>query len=785
MSKKYEIVTVNNIKRVKALRSWTVQGRRVNAGDVGGAVFNERTLSQDGDAWIFSGRLDNPLIRVGGDSVVNIGEYAPTICPFVNIFGTSSVDSNFNVNFATAIISGAQALTPAMMEQGDYSGTVGNPITKVSNPQSVRKTEKVFTGGAAFALPAPAAGYRVKAIAVDADGTAVYSTGYVTAASNIPAGAHSYAYIVVGKSPAAAIVPADVTAAALTFPNISAGTINIVDSHVTLTGQNTGRVTLDPSTVGGENTTNIIGSTVQVNCTAGTQKLILACDLINTNANITMQTTNISVLGNYRNVKNLVWSVISRASLPELRNIVQATDCNNFVMDGANINPAAIDAANAISTPYKFIRCNMNKAAIVNQPKINNTYVGINFDLATADLGRLTVGSIARLVSSNVNGMYRLGEGTGGIGALVESYESVKDLNLALSANITKTYNTTIYADAYLKGQITFEGTNVFGNAVKKPKTRTIDVARVAVQGAFDATATGGKITGVAASGTVCVIPWPIKLRTAKGLTISGLTGRLQAAFYCTNASSVISKVIGWGGDRDLTGVTGVEQPQCYVAFHYDNNAAITPADLAGVTIETYNGCKIVNAKTGTMTIAGNVRVEENAVLKDTSIEGTGYFGGDSVTETSIAAIVPQPINGYAFMKDNAVFSSSSFSSNSSITRLHMQGNARMTGAVASANVNLVMKDNAEYNGQLYGICDITLEDRTIIPASLGVTAASYGKLTMKGRASLGANITIKGDITLCDNFRNTAAKTYSGKRVYASQDAPQYDDNVKTKYDF
>lgn len=782
MSRKYEIVNVGGVNRVRALRSWVVQGRQVNVGDVGGAVFDERTLSQDGDAWIFSGRLDNPLVRVGGDSVVNIGEYAPTICPFVNIFGTSSVDSNFNVSFATTLISNAQALTPAMMEQGDYAGTVGNPITKVSNPQSVRKTEKVFTGGAAFALPAPATGYQVKAIAVDADGTVVYSTGYVTAATNIPAGAHSYAYIIVGKSPTAATVPADVTAAALTFPNRSAGTINIVDSHVTLTGQNTGYVTLDPSVSNADNVTNIVGSTVNVTRTVGTPKLILACDLINTNANITMRAYDITVIGNYRNVKNLVWSVISWAILPELRNIVQATDCDNFVMDNVNINMTAINAAKAIGTPYKFIRCNMNKAAIVNQPLIKNTYVGINFDLATADLGRSTVGSIARLVSSNVNGMYRLAD-SNNRGGLIESFDSVKDLDLALSANITKTYNTTIYADAYLKGQITFEGTNVFGGS-RSHGGRFFDASRMAVQGTFNAVVTGGTITGVAASGTVCVIPWPIKLRTAKGLTISGLTGRLQAAFYCTNAKSVITNVIGWGGDRDLTGVTGAEQPQCYVAFRYNNNAAIKPEDLAGVTIETYNGCKIVNTRTGIMTIKGNVRVEDNAVLKDTSIEGTGYFGGDSVTETPTAATVLQPINGYAFMKDNAVFSPATFSS-SSITRLHMQGNARMTGAVASANVNLVMKDNAEYNGQLYGICDITLEDRTIIPASLGVTAASYGKFTMKGRASLGANITIKGDITLCDNFRNTAAKTYSGKRVYASQDAPQYDDNVKTKYDF
>lgn len=65
MSRKYEIVNVGGLSRVRALRSWVVQGRQVNVGDVGGAVFDERTLSQDGACWIFSGRLDNPLVRVG------------------------------------------------------------------------------------------------------------------------------------------------------------------------------------------------------------------------------------------------------------------------------------------------------------------------------------------------------------------------------------------------------------------------------------------------------------------------------------------------------------------------------------------------------------------------------------------------------------------------------------------------------------------------------------------------------------------------------------------------
>lgn len=785
MSRKYEIVNVGGVKRVRALRSWVVQGRQVNVGDVGGAVFDERTLSQDGDAWIFSGRLDNPLVRVGGDSVVSIGEYAPTICPFVNIFGTSSLDSDFPVGFEAEKGTGAKALTPAMMEAGGYDGAVGQKIVKVGNGNLIRKTEKMFTGGGSFSIPAPAEGYGIRVWAVDSDGVIVYSSGsqIVAAAAVIPAGSHAYAYLTVGKLPTAATVPADITAAALTFPVRREATINIVDSHITLTGQSSGYVYINPSSGMDEatNTTNIECSTVQVNRTLGSQFLNLFCDLINTKATINMANSSVGVMGVYKNVKNLVWGSINWSRIPFFRTGIQATDCNNFVMDGINIPVATANGVSASNLPLVFIRCNMNKANIVNQPLIKNTYVDINFDLATADLGKLTAGAIMSLVSSNVNGMYRLKTGEGTIGALVEAYESVKDWKLS---GVQDAYNTTIYADAYLKGQITFEGTNVFGNAVKKPKTRTIDVARVAVQGRLNGIIVGRAITGVLADNTYCTIPLPVNLRTAKGLTVKGITGNLQCGFYVTDGKSVISSIIGWAGDRDLTGL-GVDNPQCYVTFRRSNSTAIKPEDLAGVTIETYNGSKIVNAKTGTMTIKGNVRVEDNAVLKDTSIEGTGYFGGDSVTETSTAATVPQPINGYAFMKDNAVFSPSSFSSSSSITCLHMQGNARMTGEVASANVNLVMKDNAEYNGQLYGICDITLEDRTIIPASLGVTAASYGKFTMKGRASLGANITIRGDITLCDNFRNTAAKAYSGKRVYASQDAPRYDNNVKTQYDF
>ena len=69
--KKYEIITVGSDKRVRALRSWAVGDRYVNIGDVGGIVYDEKTLSQDGACWLFRGNFGFPGARIGGDSIVH------------------------------------------------------------------------------------------------------------------------------------------------------------------------------------------------------------------------------------------------------------------------------------------------------------------------------------------------------------------------------------------------------------------------------------------------------------------------------------------------------------------------------------------------------------------------------------------------------------------------------------------------------------------------------------------------------------------------------------------
>lgn len=777
MSRKYEIVNVGGLSRVRALRSWVVQGRQVNVGDVGGAVFDERTLSQDGACWIFSGRLDNPLVRVGGDSVVNIVNVNPSRAPFVNIFGTSSLDANAGLSFDVGSLSSASPLTPGKMEQGGWDGSAGQPVTKIFASNQIRSTVRMFTGGGEWVVPAPAPGYSIRVIATDADGIVVHNSGNVSKEVTVPAGAHAYAYIIVMKSPLSAIVPADVTAAALTFQSYAEATLNIVDSHITVTSPDTGYVYIAASGDYQGNVTNIEGSTLQVNRAGGTPRLNLVCDLINTSATVTIGTGNVSVLGVYKNVKNLVWGAFSWVRPLKSRTIIQATDCDNFVMDGANIPGKTVEAAN---TPLVFIRCNMNKASIVNQPLINNTYIDINFDLATADLNKLTSGG-AQLISSNVNGMYRLDVGGNSMGALVESYESIK----SATVNSPAGYGTTIYADAYLNGSISLSGTNVIGNAVKRPKERTFNA--IPVKGSPNTGTVGGIITGVIPNNTESIVVPPYRISGNK-LIITIPVG-LEAAGAITNGKNLIISNTGWQtGTYDASGLVH-QGVNFFLRIRKSGGGVINSiSEVMGVTVTISNGCKIINTKATPVVIAGNVRVEENAVLKDVSVTGTGYFGGNSVIEAPTALTAPMPIKGAAYMKDNAVFSPDTVAAGAGVSLLDMRDKAVFSGTLAVANTfyNITMADNARFLGLTSARSGFVMRGNSFVDASATIAGACMGLLVMTGKARIeSGNLAAVGYITLTGNYRQTATKTWTGKRVIDSQDAPTHDNNVKTQYDF
>ena len=151
--KKYEIITVGSDKRVRALRSWQVGDRYVNIGDVGGIVYDEKTLSQDGACWLFRGNFGFPGARIGGDSIVDVGEAAPDAggSPDVDILG-SSVVVGAPVRFASdRTAADAVVLTAADFEQGGfgYTSPIGTNLEnwKVISPNYVRTVKPIFAGG--------------------------------------------------------------------------------------------------------------------------------------------------------------------------------------------------------------------------------------------------------------------------------------------------------------------------------------------------------------------------------------------------------------------------------------------------------------------------------------------------------------------------------------------------------------------------------------------------------------------------------------------------------------
>ena len=77
---------------------------------------------------------------------------------------------------------------------------------------------------------------------------------------------------------------------------------------------------------------------------------------------------------------------------------------------------------------------------------------------------------------------------------------------------------------------------------------------------------------------------------------------------------------------------------------------------------------------------------------------------------------------------------------------------------------------------------DLFMNDNTVISGAVSVS----GSLTMKDNAIVSAGtLTAYGDITVCGSYNQTANKTWTGKRTITDVNAPEYDNNVKTQYDF
>ena len=780
--KKYEIITVGSDKRVRALRSWQVGDRYVNIGDVGGIVYDEKTLSQDGACWLFRGNFGFPGARIGGDSIVDVGEatLSATGAPNVDILGSSVVVGGKLCFVSDLTATDTVVLTANDFEQGgfNYAAGVNWETMKVTSASYIRSKAPIFSGGIPVTVKCAVEGYTVQAYILDRDGNGMAATEPTNTGAGVtitvPAG--QYFVLRLTKNPSATIVPADATAAQITFTGTYETKLSIIDSRVAINpATGTGTAILKPGgthsmTPGAKYPEAIIrNSKVTMNALAAANRTFrIRGQIIGSTATLDATTGAVTVVGKYSNVKSLMASGLITTNTGEaLYDCIQATDCNDFAVS-PKIFPG-INAAYAARVPFIFQGCNVPGGRFYHHAQIANTYKNIDFALAQAGLDKVLPGGF--LVSSEVEGMYRVFRSDlGAIGSLVESYGSVSSL-VATGA----TYGTTIYKDAYVSGKFDFAGTNVFGNTKKHDTSNTQDVSGVLVKGLFNATTNGTTISGVVANNARAVVSKPFRVSGAGGVSVSSPAG-VECNIYLTDAANKIIVNTGYVSGTNAPSVPALPAVYAYVAARKTDGSDILSTDeFKGVTVTVYNGCKIVNTGTTAVIMKGNIRVEDNATLINASISGTGYFGGNCVASGL-------SVNGCVYMKDNASIIRTVASG--PIRNLRMTENAYAVLGDFALNGRIHLSDNARFTPTAAGLSegDLVMKDNAVVSGAVTIG----GVLTVKDNAKVSAGaLSTYGDITLCGSYNQTVSKSQVGKRVIDNENAPEYDNNVKTKYDF
>lgn len=784
MIKKYEIINDGGKKRIKALRSFHVQGRYVNIGDVGGIVFDENTLSQEGNAWIFSGNLNYPSIHVSGDSIVDTNGYEAEVTdlrPFVNVTGTSVLIGAHDF-VTSALVS--RELAVADVEQGSIGIAPGTTYEerKVDDAKVIRLKSLIYAGKTTGNITASEGGYEVRALRYDSNKRLVSSSSW---GATVAISGADYIAILIRKTPDAATVPADITAAKVALPALSVEAyLDINDSRLEF--QYTSAMTV-ATKVNPANTAQIDvyksvidGSNLTISKTgAGAFVANIFADVVKCNVRFSAVSNNSLLIGNFSNVSEIINDgSYSFAVSNATKNKINVRDCYTFAQSETVLPTSALSAA-PTNMPFTFIRCNAPDGRFYHNARIKNTYTDIDFSKARKDLRKISGNYY--MASSEVEGMYRLFT-PGNIGSmLVEDYESVKNLEAAVAS-----YDTTIYRDAYFKGKFEFAGTNVFGNKVPgHPRARVLNVQSRAVQGDFNAVSQGGTITSATGvANRVCVLE-AFRINGPTGILISGAPAGIEVSAVFVSATDTVVSASGWASTPWTPAPVALAYKAVYLRFRKSNDSPIAPEDLAGITVTVYNGCKIINTGSTAINMKGNIRVEDNASLVNASVTGSGYFGGNSVTYYNPAVWASLDFVGTVYMKDKTVFAPTALTGACALVR--MEGNAKFIGSVdvASTNLSFIMRDNAVIEGKANTRSGVVMSGNSKVAAAGQIMAASRGVLVMEDNASIEANTTVIGAITLSGNYKGNVVKTWTGKRTITSVNAPEYDDNVKTEYDF
>lgn len=472
--KKYEIIEDGGRKRIRSLRDFTVQDRHVCVGDLGGYVYDERTLGQRGGAWIFSGSLEYPGIHVIDEAIVDMGsnEAFANSARMNRVFirGNSRIMGMMQfVSSATSEVT----QTPAMYEQGYYEGYAGAPFEATAREATdkVRSKTMVWSAGVGKVIM-PNENYEIMCNKLDEDGVTLATTAWRTGGPDVTIDlSDAPAFVLnVRKKAGGAITPADITAAGFKIQGSVLSKMDLNDVTLSVTYDRAATPGTALKVLHANNLVSVLDTAdIRVSYSpTSSSGLCVNCELYRTNAVIGLTPGKYgSLVGTFRDTELITIdpTFLGLYSYASNRKIMSVSDCKEVVLSSKTQPDLA--EFNRQNSELVFRGCNVPMGIFYyDHNPGGNIYEGIDFTKSSEHLGKtLPKQAQTILVSSTVEGMYRLYHKADDkvFGMLVQDYASVENMGYGV---LEASYDSVVYSDCVLDGVFNITGCNVFGGTL-------------------------------------------------------------------------------------------------------------------------------------------------------------------------------------------------------------------------------------------------------------------------------------------------------------------------------
>lgn len=472
--KKYEIIEDGGRKRIRSLRDFTVQDRHVCPMELGGYVYDDKTLSQEGNCWIFSGSLEYPGIHVIDEAIVDMGSneaFANTArMNRVFIRGNSRIMGM--MQFVSSATSEATQ-TPAMYEQGYYEGYAGVPYEAAAREASdkVRSKVMVWSAGAGKVI-LPNAEYEIMCNKLDEDGVTLATTAWKTGGPDVTIDlSDAPAFVLnVRKKAGGAITPADITAARFMIQGSVLSKMDLNDVTLSVTYDRAATPGTALKVLHANDLVSVLDTAdIRISYSPTSLSGLCAnCELYRTNAVIGLTPGKYgSLVGTFRDTELITIdpTFLGSYSYASNRKLMSVSDCKEVVLSRKTQPDLA--EFNRKNGKLVFKGCNVPVGIFYyDRNPGGNVYEGIDFTKASEHLGKtLPKQAQTMLVSSTVEGMYRLYRNADDkvFGMLVQDYASVENMGYGA---LESSYDSVVYADCVLDGVFNIIGCNVFGGTL-------------------------------------------------------------------------------------------------------------------------------------------------------------------------------------------------------------------------------------------------------------------------------------------------------------------------------